>query len=124
MTCSSRYLAGPDIRLIINQLQMRRLTKQTFDYDDIKGLSKKDVDMGRGLHSPTSQLRLSRFQHKIHPRHPVTPPKHPRNTPATPPQHPRNTPETPPKHLRNTPLTAPACNPYPTECAQVEPKSG
>ena len=46
MTCSSQYLAGPDIRLIINQLQMRRLTKQTFDYDDIKGLSKKDVDMG------------------------------------------------------------------------------
>ena len=35
-----------DIRLIINQLQMRRLTKQSFDYDDIKGLSKKDVDMG------------------------------------------------------------------------------
>ena len=35
-----------DIRLIINQLQMRRLTKQSFEYDDIKGLSKKDVDMG------------------------------------------------------------------------------
>ena len=35
-----------DIRSIINQLQMRRLTKQSFEYDDIKGLSKKDVDMG------------------------------------------------------------------------------
>ena len=35
-----------DIRLIINQLQMRRLTKQSFEYDDIKTLAKKDVDMG------------------------------------------------------------------------------
>ena len=35
-----------DIRLIINQLQMRRLTKQSFEYDDIKSLAKKDVDMG------------------------------------------------------------------------------
>ena len=35
-----------DIRLIINQLQMRRLTKSSFEYDDIKGLSKKDIDMG------------------------------------------------------------------------------
>ena len=35
-----------DIRLIINQLQMRRLTKQSFAYDDIKSLAKKDIDMG------------------------------------------------------------------------------
>ena len=35
-----------DIRLIINQLQMRRLTKQSFEYDDIKSLAKKDIDMG------------------------------------------------------------------------------
>jgi len=25
---------------------------------------------GRGLYSPTSQLNLSRFWHKIHPKHP------------------------------------------------------
>ena len=35
-----------DIRLIINQLQMRRLTKQTFEFDDVKSLAKKDLDMG------------------------------------------------------------------------------
>ena len=35
-----------DIRSIINQLQMRRLTKQSFEYDDVKTLAKKDVDMG------------------------------------------------------------------------------
>ena len=35
-----------DIRLIINQLQMRRLTKQSFEFDDIKRLARKDVDMG------------------------------------------------------------------------------
>ena len=35
-----------DIRQIINQLQMRRLTKQTFEFDDVKSLAKKDLDMG------------------------------------------------------------------------------
>ena len=35
-----------DIRQIINQLQMRRLTKQSFEFDDVKSLAKKDVDMG------------------------------------------------------------------------------
>jgi len=39
-TCSN------DIRQIINQLQMRRLTKQTFEFDDVKSLAKKDLDMG------------------------------------------------------------------------------
>mmetsp|Transcript_1845 Transcript_1845/g.7158 ORF Transcript_1845/g.7158 Transcript_1845/m.7158 type:complete len:864 (+) Transcript_1845:62-2653(+) len=39
-TCSN------DIRQIINQLQMRRLTKQTFEFDDVKTLAKKDLDMG------------------------------------------------------------------------------
>jgi len=28
--------------------------------------------VGRGLHSSTSQLNLSRFYHKIHPKHPLT----------------------------------------------------
>ena len=35
-----------DIRLIINQLQMRRLTRASFEFDDIKSLAKKDIDMG------------------------------------------------------------------------------
>ena len=30
--------------------------------------------MGRGLHSSTFQLNLSRFRHKIHPEHPLMPP--------------------------------------------------
>jgi len=29
---------------------------------------------GRGLHSSTFQLNLSRFWHKIHPKHPLIPP--------------------------------------------------
>ena len=35
---------------------------------------------GRGLHSSTSQLNLSRFCHKIHPNPPPIHPKHPLNT--------------------------------------------
>ena len=30
---------------------------------------------GRGFHSSTSQLNLSRFLHLIHPKHPLVPPK-------------------------------------------------
>jgi len=36
---------------------------------------------GRGLHSSTFQLNLSRFRHNIHPRHPPMPPK---NSPIPP----------------------------------------
>jgi len=32
-----------------------------------------DPPPARGLHSSTSQLNLSRFWHKIHPRHPLIP---------------------------------------------------
>jgi len=32
---------------------------------------------GRGLHSSTSQLNLSRFCHKIYPKHPLTSPDTP-----------------------------------------------
>jgi len=32
-----------------------------------------DKVVGRGLHSSTFQLNLSRFSHKIHPKHPVMP---------------------------------------------------
>ena len=45
----------------------------------------------RGLHSSTVQLNLSHFRHKIHPRHPLLPPK--------------------------TPQTTPGCTPYPTQSA-------
>jgi len=36
---------------------------------------------GRGLHSSTSQLNLSRFRRKIHPEHPLVLLKKPRDTP-------------------------------------------
>jgi hypothetical protein len=39
------------------------------------------VILGRGLHSSTFQLNLSRLRHKTHPRHPLTP----LHTPFTPP---------------------------------------
>ena len=35
------------------------------------------IPLGRGLHSSTSQLNLSRFWHKMHPTLPLTPPKQP-----------------------------------------------
>jgi hypothetical protein len=41
-------------------------------------------DSGRGLHSSTSQLNLSRFSHEIHPKRPLIPhntPYHLLNTP-------------------------------------------
>jgi len=34
---------------------------------------------GRDLNSSTFQLNLSRFCHKIHPKHPLTPPDTPRH---------------------------------------------
>jgi hypothetical protein len=43
---------------------------------------------GRGLHSSTFQLNLSRFRHKIHPEHPLLTPA----TPSTPPEQPLNAP--------------------------------
>ena len=35
------------------------------------GMSAEDAAAGRGLHSSTSQLNLSRIRHKIHPKHPL-----------------------------------------------------
>jgi hypothetical protein len=32
-------------------------------------------NLGRGLHSSTAQLNLTRFRHEIHPKHLLTPPK-------------------------------------------------
>jgi hypothetical protein len=43
---------------------------------------------GRGLHSSTFRLNLSRFSHKIHSKYPVIPP----TTPKTPPEHRLNAP--------------------------------
>ena len=43
---------------------------------------------GRGSHSSTSQLNLSRFGHKIHPKQSLIPP----NTPKTPPKFPQSNP--------------------------------
>ena len=34
----------------------------------------QEMLLGRGLHSSTFQLNLSRFWHKIHPKHPLLPP--------------------------------------------------
>jgi hypothetical protein len=56
---------------------------------------------GRGLHSSTFQLNLSRFLYTVHPKHPLIPPR--------PLKHPPNSPD---------------MHPYPTESAYVEPKSG
>ena len=38
-------------------------------------------NMGRGLHSSTSQINLSRFLQQIPPIHPILPPKHPQTPP-------------------------------------------
>ena len=46
------------------------------------------LELGRGLHSFTYQLSLSRFCHKIHPVHPLTP----LDTTYTPPKDPLRTP--------------------------------
>ena len=50
-------------------------------------------EAGRGLHSSTFRLNLSRFSHKIHPIHPLISP----DTPYTPPRQPRNFPPIPQK---------------------------
>ena len=62
---------------------------------DYSSLVVCDVD-GRGLHSSTFQLNLSRFWHKIHPRHPLIPP----DTPYTPPRQPLTVPPIPQKALK------------------------
>jgi hypothetical protein len=59
--------------------------------------------LGRGLHSSTLQLNMSRFRHKIHPKCPMML----LNTLG---------------HLLNTPKTTHYCTPYPTQSAYVEPK--
>jgi len=46
------------------------------------------LHLGRGLHSSTFHLKLSRFQHKIYPRHPLIPPY----SSLTPTTHPLNAP--------------------------------
>jgi len=60
-------------------------------------IAKKEqfMTVGRGMHSSTSQLKLSRFFRKIHPRHPFTDP----GTPQTPPKQPINAPPIPQKPL-------------------------
>jgi len=53
---------------------------------------------GRGLHSSTFQLNLSRFSHKIHPSNPLITPNTP-DTSQTSPKQPRNAPPVPHKAL-------------------------
>jgi hypothetical protein len=50
---------------------------------------------GRGLHSSTFQLNLSRFRFKIHPKHPLLIP----DTPFIPPKQPLSIPPYPQKAL-------------------------
>ena len=38
---------------------------------DIEKIDARLMGAGRGVHSSTSQLILSRFGHKIHPEHPL-----------------------------------------------------
>jgi len=51
---------------------------------------------GRGLHSSTFQLKLSRFWQKLHPRHPLISP----DTPYTPPRQPQILPPVPQQALK------------------------
>jgi len=61
------------------------------------------VHEGKGSHSSTSQLNLSRFRHKIHLEHPHTL----LNTP---------------RHLLNTPSTTPTRTPIPQSALNLSPK--
>ena len=47
-----------DIRQIINQLQMRRLTKQTFEFDDVKSLQRRTSTWVRSPRWISSQTAM------------------------------------------------------------------
>ena len=50
------------------------ITQKGIDPISLDMLAKEGI-VGRGLHSSTSQLNLSQFSHKTHPRHPLLPPE-------------------------------------------------
>jgi hypothetical protein len=47
------------------------------DQDAGEARGGRDGVRGRGLHSSTSQLNLSRLRHKTHPKNPLIPPDNP-----------------------------------------------
>jgi len=76
MVNCSRFALKLNLRRYIKeQLERRQEELQKASVDNVKVRAKAESERlrGRGLHSSTFQLNLSRYSHKIHPIHPSTP---------------------------------------------------